>query len=300
MFIYMNNAEAKTLLPKLYDIMFENMKHIVPGVMEKEEFISAVSSVLEAENRRIILFYEDEELAGFLQYFVSKDGQTFRVEELQITRQYQMRGLFLKLMRFMMKTLPADIKYIEAFVHVENLNSRRIQSRLGLLEVGSQNGIIHMCGDYTKIWGKYSGRTDSQFKFINSSGIKIELTEQQKMQLSSKEKIESALASEDVISFDIYAFPNILIGFAMLHSCGDGWFLWNYAIDVNFQNQHYGQRALRELCELLKLKYNPKWITTTYKNDNEIARKMYESVGFVQTDIVCENDVHEVNMILYL
>ena len=74
----------------------------------------------------------------------------------------------------------------------------------------------------------------------------------------------------------------------------------NYAIDVNFQKQRYGQRALRELCELLKLKYNAKWITTTYKHCNEIARRMYERVGFVQTDVVCENDVHEVNMILYL
>lgn len=138
------------------------------------------------------------------------------------------------------------------------------------------------------------------FCFEKSDGIKIQLTGQQKMQLSSQEKIESALASEDVISFDIYAFSNILIGFAMLHNCGDGWFLWNYAIDVNFQNQHYGQRALRELCELLKLKYNAKWITTTYKYGNEIARRMYERVGFVQTDVVCENDVLEVNMILHL
>ncbi len=299
-FVYMNKAEVQTVLPMLYDIMFENMKHIVPEVMQKEEFISAVSLGLNAENRRILLFYEGKELAGFLQYFVSKDGLTFRIEELQIKRQYQMRGLFLKLMRFMLKTLPEDIKYIEAFVHAENTNSRRIQSRLGLAEVGSKDGIIHMCGDYTKIRKKYSNRIDSKFKFINSSCIKIELAECQKMQLSSKEKIEAALTSNDVISFDIYTYPNVLIGFAMLHNCGDGWFLWNYAIDVNFQNQHYGQRALGELCELLKLKYNAKWITTTYKHGNEIARRMYERVGFVQTDIVCENGIHEINMILHL
>lgn len=155
MFIYMNKAESQTLLPTLYDIMFENMKDIVPEVMPKEEFISAVSAGLETENRHILLFYEDEELVGFLQYFVSKDGQTFRVEELQIKWQYQMRGLLLKLMRFMLKTLPEDIKYIEAFVHVENVNSIHIQSRLGLAEVDSKDGIIHMRGDYTKIRSKY-------------------------------------------------------------------------------------------------------------------------------------------------
>ena len=155
-FVYMNKAEPQTVLPLLYDIMFENMKHIVPEVIQKEDFISAVSSGLEAENRHIILFYEDKELAGFLQYFVSKDGLTFRIEELQIKRQYQMRRLFLKLMRFMLKTLPEDIKYIEAFVHAENINSRRIQSRLGLSDVGSKDGIIHMRGDYTIIREKYN------------------------------------------------------------------------------------------------------------------------------------------------
>ena len=67
-----------------------------------------------------------------------------------------MRRLFLKLMRFMLKTLPEDIKYIEAFVHAENINSRRIQSRLGLSDVGSKDGIIHMRGDYTIIREKYN------------------------------------------------------------------------------------------------------------------------------------------------
>ncbi len=79
---------------------------------------------------------------------ISKDNTTFRVEELQTKSAYQMSGVFVKLMRFMMNTLPKDLKYIEAFAHVENVNSIRIQSRLGLSEIGCENGIIHMRGEY--------------------------------------------------------------------------------------------------------------------------------------------------------
>lgn len=138
------------------------------------------------------------------------------------------------------------------------------------------------------------------FKFIKSNGIRIELTESQKLQLSTTDRMDAALVDNKVIAFDIYSLQDELIGFAMLRDCDDGWFLWNYAIDVKFQNQQYGQTALRELCAFLKSNCHAKWITTTYKYGNEIARKMYERVGFVQTDTICENDIHEVNMILNL
>ena len=137
------------------------------------------------------------------------------------------------------------------------------------------------------------------FKFTKSNGIKIELTESQYLQLSSKDKINAALADSKVVAYDI-SLENELVGFAMLHNCDNGWFLWNYAIDLKFQNQHYGQKDLHELCEFLKSKYNAKWITTTYKYGNEIDQRMYEKVGFVQTDIINENGIHEVNMIMNL
>lgn len=138
------------------------------------------------------------------------------------------------------------------------------------------------------------------FQFVKSDGIKIELTESQKLQLSSQERIQAALIDEKVVSYDIYTLENELIGFAMLRNCGDGWFLWNYAIDFRFQNRQYGQKALFELCEFFKLHYNAKWITTTYKFGNEIAQRMYKKVGFTQTDIINDNDIHEVNMIMDL
>jgi hypothetical protein len=40
-------------------------------------------------------------------------------------------------------------------------------------------------------------------------------------------------------------------------------------------------------------------MTTTYKLGNEPARKLYEKVGFIQMDIVDEEDCQEVNMIYH-
>ncbi|MBQ6795101.1 MAG: GNAT family N-acetyltransferase [Clostridia bacterium] len=137
------------------------------------------------------------------------------------------------------------------------------------------------------------------FDFRKSNGIKINLTEEQEKQLSDKETIEKALRDESVVAFDIHNAGE-LIGFAMLKDCGEGFFLWDYAIDVKHQNKDYGSKALNELIEFLKSEHNISWITTTYKFGNEHARRLYEKLGFVETDIVKTESIHEVNMILKL
>ena len=137
------------------------------------------------------------------------------------------------------------------------------------------------------------------FEFIKSSGLKINLTEEQEKQLSDKETIEKALCDENVVAFDIYN-DGVLVGFAMLKNCGEGFFLWDYAIDVKHQNRGYGSKALKELIGFLKSEHNISWITTTYKFGNEHARRLYEKLGFVETDIVKTETINEVNMILKL
>lgn len=66
--------------------------------------------------------------------------------------------------------------------------------------------------------GKYCERLDRMFKFTKSNGIKIELTESQYLQLSSKDKINAALADSKVVAYDI-SFEKELMGFAMLRNC---------------------------------------------------------------------------------
>lgn len=134
-------------------------------------------------------------------------------------------------------------------------------------------------------------------KLINTSTFEIELSDEQRKQLSSKEKIEVALKDKNIFSFNIYEQDN-LIGFAMLRKYSDiGYFLWNYAIDIKYQNKGYGTKALLFLIDYFETKYNALELTTTYTFGNEIAKHIYEKIGFIETDIVDEDGIHEVNMI---
>ena len=133
-------------------------------------------------------------------------------------------------------------------------------------------------------------------RFVKSSGIKIYLSEKDKTLISSFECIENAVLKSNVIAFDIYN-DNTLVGFVMLNKFAeDSFFLWDFAIDSNFQNQHYGEQALIELLNILKYDYNAKLITTTYKYGNTHAKYIYEKIGFVEVDAVNECNIHEVNL----
>lgn len=155
MFAYMDKSKAKQILPLLYNIMLENMSTVIPKVMPQNDFISAVTVGLRAENRKVLIFKKSDKTIGFLQYFISKDGTVLRIEELQIKREYQMSGVFVSLIRYMLKEIPEKLKYIEAFAHVENTKSIQLQHMIGLSEIHCENGIVHMRGEYNKFKYKY-------------------------------------------------------------------------------------------------------------------------------------------------
>lgn len=136
-----------------------------------------------------------------------------------------------------------------------------------------------------------------KISFVDSDSIKIRLLQDQLKQISSPARISEALTHDNVIGLDIYDSDK-LIGFAMLRKYADGgWFLWDYAIDIEFQNRHYGQTALLTLFEYMKCAYGVREITTTYLWGNPHAKYVYEKVGFVETDVVDEENCREVNMI---
>ena len=137
-------------------------------------------------------------------------------------------------------------------------------------------------------------------KFIPTTKFQLTLSEADQKQLSAMPRIEQALTDPDILSYDIWD-GDARVGFAMLCPFeGNGFFLWNFAIDSAYQNQHYGQRALRELLALLKQEHHAKVVTTTYTFGNNHAKYVYEKVGFWETDVVDENGIHEVNMAVEL
>ena len=134
-------------------------------------------------------------------------------------------------------------------------------------------------------------------EFILSEEMKVSVTPEQEKQISSKENIKKALMREDVIGFDIYD-GNSLVGFVMLRRYDEGcYFMWDYAIDIKYQNRHYGTEALKQFIDLMISDYGLIEMSTTYIWGNEHARHIYESVGFIETDVVDEDGIHEVNML---
>ncbi len=135
--------------------------------------------------------------------------------------------------------------------------------------------------------------------FRPSKEMKVSVLPVQEKQLSSKEKMKAACEHDNVLAFDIYV-EDLLIGFAMVRKFDEGaYFLWNYAIDSQYQNQNYGTTALVEFIGFMKDTYQMSEMTTTYIWGNEHAKHIYEKVGFKETDVVDEDDCHEVNMVYY-
>ena len=137
-------------------------------------------------------------------------------------------------------------------------------------------------------------------QFIPSKDMKIDLLPGQEEHLCTKETIREIFAKDEkgeCLAFDIFENDQ-MIGFAMFCQQLPGFFfLWNYAIDCRYQNRGLGAKALRELMDYMLSHYEVKAFTTTYSWGNEHAKRLYENCGFIETDVVEEEDFKEVNMI---
>lgn len=135
--------------------------------------------------------------------------------------------------------------------------------------------------------------------FTPSSEIKVSVLPEQREWVGTPEMIGRAVQREDTVAFDIWD-ENQLVGFVLLRKFQEGeWFLWEYVIDCSMQRRGYGRKALGALIRLMQERYGLHSMTTTYIWGNTVAAHLYESLGFVETDVVDEPDCHEVNMIFH-
>ena len=155
-FEFMEKGRKDDYLPILFDILYTNMKEIVPGGpydSEKAAWLAEVGPAVEKAPRQIILMYADDVLAGYFQYYVN--GGVFMVEEIQIVSQYQGTTLLYALFRFLGKVLPETLETVGAYVHKRNLRSQIIIRKLGMEKI-SEDGDYYFCrGDFRSIGDKF-------------------------------------------------------------------------------------------------------------------------------------------------
>ena len=84
-----------------------------------------------------------------------------------------------------------------------------------------------------------------------------------------------------------------MIGFAMYAldpDEGSPW-IYRFMIASAHQGKGYGRAALRQLIEFIQETESAGQISLSYKQDNDPARKLYASAGFVETGEIIEEEV---------
>lgn len=161
-FAYADKRQLEQLLPVLYQLLHENMSRIAPtGNTYEEDFASWKGSVLPAMEkalRQIVLMHVGDAFAGYFQYYVTADRERLMMEEIQIREEFQGSGLFTEFYRWLVRELPGDIVYVEAYANKKNFKSRAILGHLGLQQVGeNKNGSsFFFRGSYARLREKYS------------------------------------------------------------------------------------------------------------------------------------------------
>jgi diamine N-acetyltransferase len=83
-----------------------------------------------------------------------------------------------------------------------------------------------------------------------------------------------------------YEQPEVpLIGFTMYEIVAGVGFIMRLMVDQKYQRQGYGRATMIEVIRRLKLHPEVEIIATSYQKENEIAARLYQSLGFWQWNI---------------
>lgn len=128
-------------------------------------------------------------------------------------------------------------------------------------------------------------------------------------------KLEVSKNQENFVSTTVYslaqayvyretAFPfaiyddDILVGFIMFgfYELRNQYTLWKFLIDKKYQNKGYGTTALLLGIEYMKKEHGIEEMYTGVALGNEVAERLYKSVGFQLTGLV-ENGMKELRYV---
>ena len=151
---FLNKDQKGLWIPRMFDLMYENMQTIVPDKMpyeqQKARFLAEVSPALEKAPRQVILCICDETLVGFLQYYTR--GDLLVIEEIQLQKKFQGTLTFYHLCKLLADSLPQNIAYLEAYTHKSNVFSQKLLQKLdlSLLDDSQNSPFFHFRGSMLK------------------------------------------------------------------------------------------------------------------------------------------------------
>jgi len=101
--------------------------------------------------------------------------------------------------------------------------------------------------------------------------------------------------NDEVIGFAMIEFVELDEDNFFNKNFGDktGYYLFRFMIDEKHQGKGLGRQSLIKIIELLKSFPQGKanLIAVSYELSNEVVRKLYASLGFVETSLISDGDV---------
>lgn len=115
--------------------------------------------------------------------------------------------------------------------------------------------------------------------------------EQEHFVASNAISIAQTYAWKQCVPLAIYDGDTI-VGFAMYARNEDepGYSIWRLMVDQRFQGRGFGRAAMRLLIDRLRAEPDCTNIAISYEPHNDVARKLYASLGFVETGEVDDGE----------
>ncbi len=129
--------------------------------------------------------------------------------------------------------------------------------------------------------------------------ISLSVNEDQKRFVSSNAEslAQAYVYSENAYPFAIYR-DNEPVGFIMLgyYEAKGYYTLWKFMIDQRYQNRGYGREALGLGLQYAKDHFDDKELYTGVSLGNQVAKRLYRSVGFKETGLT-ESGMEEMRLV---
>ena len=158
-FTYLSKQELLEMLPELFAVLSENMRQIAPTGNTYEEdyrcWRTYAVPEMEKESYKTVIMRAGDTFAGYFQYRIHEDS--LMMAEIQFKKEIQGSGMFTAVYTWLVKQLPKDLAFVEAYTAKTNIKMQGILEHLGLSKAGeNKNGrSFYYKGAYAKLVEKY-------------------------------------------------------------------------------------------------------------------------------------------------